>query len=46
MIVVYAPQHIYSSTEESAFLAKEVSNIKIPKSYLDAIHNFAYAQDW
>jgi hypothetical protein len=46
MITVYAPEHIHSSTEESAFLAKEVSNIKIPKSYLDAIRNPANAQEW
>jgi hypothetical protein len=46
MIAVYAPEHIHSSTEESAFPAKEVSNIKIPKSYLDTIRDPAYAQEW
>jgi hypothetical protein len=46
MIVVYAPEHIHSSTKESAFPAKEVSNIKIPKSYLDAIRDPLHAQEW
>jgi hypothetical protein len=35
IIAVHAPEHIHRSTEESAFLAKEVSNIKISKLYLD-----------
>jgi hypothetical protein len=46
MIAVYASKHIHSSIKESAFPAKEVSNIKIPKSYLDAIRDSSYAQEW
>jgi hypothetical protein len=46
IIAIYAPEHIHNSTEESAFPANEVSNIKIPKSYLDAIRDPAYAQEW
>jgi hypothetical protein len=46
MIIVYAPEHIHSSTEELAFPPKDVSNIKIPKSYLEAIHDPLYVQEW
>jgi hypothetical protein len=46
MIAVYAPEHIQSSTKELAFPAKEVSNIKIPKSYRNAIRDPSYAQEW
>jgi hypothetical protein len=46
MIAVYAPEHVHSSTEESAFPAKEVSNIKIPKSYFDAICDLSHAHEW
>jgi hypothetical protein len=46
MIAFYAPDHACSSTDESAFPAKEVNNIKIPKSYLDAIHDPSYTQEW
>jgi hypothetical protein len=45
MIAVYAPDHVGSFTPESSFSAKEVSNIKIPKLYLDAIFDSAYAQE-
>jgi hypothetical protein len=45
MIAVYAPEHVHSSTEESAFPAKEVSNIKIPKSYIDSIRDPLHAQE-
>jgi hypothetical protein len=46
MIAVYAPEYVYSSTYESAFPAKEVSIIKIPKSYLDAIRDPSHAHEW
>jgi hypothetical protein len=46
MIAFYAPNHACSSTDESAFPAKDVNNIKIPKSYLDAIRDPSYAQEW
>jgi hypothetical protein len=45
MIAVYALQHIDSSTKESVFPATEVSHLKIPKSYLDAILDSLNAQD-
>jgi hypothetical protein len=45
MIAVYTPEHIHSSTEESVFPATEVSNIKIPKPYLDAIRDPLHAQE-
>jgi hypothetical protein len=44
MIAFYAPDHACSSTDESSFPAKEVNNIKIPKSYIDAIRDPSYVQ--
>jgi hypothetical protein len=44
MIAVYAPDYAHSSTEESVFPTTEVSNIKIPKSYLDAMRDSLYPQ--
>jgi hypothetical protein len=46
MIAFYARDHPCSSTDESGFPVKEVNNIKIPKSYLDAIRDPSYAQEW
>jgi hypothetical protein len=46
MIAVYAPEHVHSSTEESAISAKEVSNIKIPKSYFDAMCDPSDGAEW
>jgi hypothetical protein len=46
MIAFYAPEDACRSTDESAFPTNEVSNIKIPKTYLDAIHDSSHAQEW
>jgi hypothetical protein len=45
MIAVYASEHTYSSTNQSVFSAKEVSNTKISKLYLDTIPGLLYAQE-
>jgi hypothetical protein len=45
MIAFYASDYVCSSIDESAFLAKEVNNIKIPKSYLDVICDPSYIQE-
>jgi hypothetical protein len=46
MIAFYAPEDACRSTDEAAFLTNEVSNIKIPKTYLDANRDSSHAQDW
>jgi hypothetical protein len=44
-ITVYTPEYVHGCTKESAFPSTEVKNIKIPKSYLDTIHDSLYAQE-
>jgi hypothetical protein len=44
MTIVYASEHIHSSTKELLFSVIPVSNIKIPKSYLGAIHDSLHVQ--
>jgi hypothetical protein len=46
MITFYTPEYAYSATDESAFHAIQSSNIKIPKSYLDAIRDPSHIQEW
>jgi hypothetical protein len=46
MIAVYAPKHDHSSSKKLAFPATEVSNIKIPKLYLDSLRESLHAQQW
>jgi hypothetical protein len=46
IITFYALEDACRSTDELAFPTNKVSNIKISKTYFDAIHDPSYTQEW